>query len=596
MRWRPLLAGSCGRIWGVDGEQGRIFELDRDRDRLVRTVVEREFARKTATPGLLELILNDAAFFEIARLEDSGSPELASWRTLYRRLGRMDEEQRRAELRRLLERYAGDVVGNFRPGVYRFATRVVPVGLSLLMRPQLNLDRLLNLSTVRERILVQGELPLVRRLASRGTLILAPTHLSNLDSIVIGWSLFSNDMPPFTYGAGKNLFFNPLISFFMHNLGAYKVDRRLKFTLYKDVLKTYSQLLLEEGYHSLFFPGGTRSRSGAVENKLKLGLLGTGIAAAIARPDRPIFVVPCTLNYHLVLEAETLIDDYLKEQGQSRYIIEDDESSRLSRVVAYARKSLALDASMVIHYGEPMDLWGNRVDDQGVSYDDRGRPVDTRRYLMVGERTEGSPQRDAEYVTELGEKLAAAFHRCTVALSTHLVAYALFSYLRRQRPAVDLYAFVRMPPAEPLSSPTVLREVDRVRSALLRLADRGRILLGSQVRKGPVEAIVAGALRYFGMYHQRPVIVREGDGIRINDLKLLLYYHNRLLGFDLERELGHDLVVSVPVSTSPLGSAPFPGLASRAGDGTRAGGQRGPDGGESAGPGASSSVATGGLG
>ncbi len=539
----------------MDGELGRIFELERERERIVRTVVEREAARKMAAPGLLELILNDAAFFEIARLEDSGSSELARWRSLYRRLGRMDEEQRRAELLGLLERYAGDVVGNFRPGVYRFATRVVPVGLSLLMRPQLNLDRLLNLSTVRERILVQGEIPLVRQLARRGTLILAPTHLSNLDSIVIGWSLLSNDLPPFTYGAGKNLFFNPLISFFMHNLGAYKVDRRLKFTLYKDVLKAYSQVLLEEGYHSLFFPGGTRSRSGAVENKLKLGLLGTGIAAAIANPERPIFVVPCTLNYHLVLEAETLIDDYLKEQGTSRYIIEDDESSRLSRVLAYARKSLALDASMVIHYGAPMDLWGNRVDPQGVSFDDRGRPVDTRRYLMVGDRLEASPQRDAEYVVELGAKLAAAFHRNTVALSTHLVAYALFSYLRRQRPEVDLYAFVRMPPAEPLALVTVMQESERVRNALLQLADRGRILLGSQVRKGPVEAIVAGALRYFGMYHKRPVMVREGDGIRINDMKLLLYYHNRLADFDLERVLARDLVAALPASTSPLRAA-----------------------------------------
>ncbi len=578
----------------MDGEQGRIFELGRERDRLVRTVVEREFARKTATPGLLELILNDAAFFEIARLEDSGSSELARWRALYRRLGRMDEEQRRAELRGLLERYAGDVVGNFRPEVYRFATRVVPVGLSGLMRPQLNLDRMLNLSTMRERIRVQGEVPLVRELARRGTVILAPSHQSNLDSIVIGWSLFSNDLPPFTYGAGKNLFFNPLISFFMHNLGAYKVDRRLKFTLYKDVLKAYSQVLLEEGYHSLFFPGGTRSRSGAVENKLKLGLLGTGIAAAIAQPRRPIFVVPCTLNYHLVLEAETLIDDYLKEQGKSRYIIEDDESSRLSRVIDYARKSLALDASMVIHYGDPVDLWGNRVDEQGVSYDDRGRPVDTRRYLMVGDRLEASAQRDAEYVTALGERLSAAFHRYSVALSTHLVAYALFSYLRRLRPEVDLYAFVRIPPADPLSSETVFQEVEQVRNALLRLADRGRILLGSQVRKGPVEAIVAGALRHFGMYHQRPVIVREGDKIRINDMKLLLYYHNRLTGFDLERLLGKDLVASVPASTSPLGSASAPLDLAALSDGGRFGRATG---GFAAGePGASSSVTTGGLG
>src|SRR5690606_23791415 len=161
-----------------------------------------------------------------------------------------------------------------------------------------------------------------------------PTHSSNMDSIVLGFALREAMLPPVTYGAGKNLFSNPFISFFMHNLGAYRVDRRLKFALYKDVLKEYSTVLLERGFHSLFFPGGTRNRSNRVEDHLKLGLLGTGLAAyrnslRAGAPSRRIYVVPATINYRLVLEAETLIEDYLEETGRSRYIIEDDEFSRL---------------------------------------------------------------------------------------------------------------------------------------------------------------------------------------------------------------------------------------------------------------------------
>ena len=38
-----------------------------------------------------------------------------------------------------------------------------------------------------------------------------------------------------------------------------------------------------------------------------------------------MFIVPATLSFQLVLEAETLIDDFLKEVGKSRYIITDDE-------------------------------------------------------------------------------------------------------------------------------------------------------------------------------------------------------------------------------------------------------------------------------
>ena len=214
-----------------------------------------------------------------------------------------------------------------------------------------------------------------------------PTHLSNLDSIVFGYALERAGLPPATYGAGKNLFTNPVLSYFMHNLGAYRVDRRIRHNLYKDVLKTYSCVLLERGYHSLFFPGGTRSRSGGVERRLKLGLVGTrdrGVRAHAASPgsERRVFFVPATINYLITLEAETLIDDFLSEAGKGRYIIEDDESTRLGahRVVRAASCS-TWRARCVIRFGEPIDPFGNRVDEEGRSHDARGREVDPASYV-----------------------------------------------------------------------------------------------------------------------------------------------------------------------------------------------------------------------
>src|SRR5262245_63181707 len=96
------------------------------------------------------------------------------------------------------------------------------------------------------RIQADGEIDVVHACAERGTLIVTPTHSSNMDSPAIGLALLRAGLPPTTYGAGKNLFTNPFISFFMRNLGAYRVDRRLKFELYKDVLKEYSTVLLEK--------------------------------------------------------------------------------------------------------------------------------------------------------------------------------------------------------------------------------------------------------------------------------------------------------------------------------------------------------------
>src|SRR5581483_3285175 len=157
------------------------------------------------------------------------------------------------------------------------------------------------------------------------------------------------------------LFTNPVLSFFMHNLGAYRVDRRLRHALYKDVLKAYSCVLIERGYHSLFFPGGTRSRSGGVERKLKLGLAGTAIEAFVrtAQRGRPqkVFFVPATINYLLTLEAETLVEDFLQDEGKHRYIIEDDESTRVGRIAAFAQKLFGLGDSVVIRFGAPLDCF-----------------------------------------------------------------------------------------------------------------------------------------------------------------------------------------------------------------------------------------------
>src|SRR5690606_28370227 len=118
--------------------------------------------------------------------------------------------------------------------------------------------------------------------------------------ISAGWSAYRSGLPPVTYGAGKNLFTNRILSFFMHNLGAYRLDRRIKHELYKTVLKTYSLVILERGFHSLFFPGGTRSRSGQIEQHLKLGLMGTGLEAYINNlrkgKDKPnIYLLPMTI-------------------------------------------------------------------------------------------------------------------------------------------------------------------------------------------------------------------------------------------------------------------------------------------------------------
>ncbi|HTJ82630.1 MAG TPA: 1-acyl-sn-glycerol-3-phosphate acyltransferase, partial [Polyangiaceae bacterium] len=349
-----------------------IFGFNAAREEIVRDVVDR-VVESTADPLLT---LNDAAYHEIKRLETSRRPkdqeQLAEWQRLARTLSRMTNGERVERLRELATEYGWDVAGNFDPRVYKASTRILPGIVTALLAPSTipsmlkHPKELVSLDSLSDKVVVDGAIEKVRRLAEKGTVVFVPTHLSNMDSIVFGYALERAGLPPATYGAGKNLFTNPILSFFMHNLGAYRVDRRLRHGLYKDVLKTYSCVLLERGYHSLFFPGGTRSRSGGIERRLKLGLVGSAIEAYArtvrAGRERRVYFVPSTINYLITLEAETLIRDYLSETGKSRFIIEDDESSRLARVASFAKKLLAMEGSVVIRFGQPIDCFGNAVD------------------------------------------------------------------------------------------------------------------------------------------------------------------------------------------------------------------------------------------
>ncbi|AUX26634.1 hypothetical protein SOCEGT47_072040 [Sorangium cellulosum] len=516
-----------------------IFGFNDARDAIVRAVIDRVVG---ATKDPL-LAMNEAAYQETKRLEGSRDPhdlrELAEWQRLARSLGRMHDAERRRRLRELAEQYAWDTAGNFDRRVYQLSSRLLPPVVSALLAPRKlativhDPRRLVSLELLADRVLVQGPLAKLRSLVRQGTAVYVPTHLSNLDSIVFGYALERAGLPPATYGAGKNLFTNPVLSFFMHNLGAYRVDRRIRHNLYKDVLKTYSSVLLERGYHSLFFPGGTRSRSGGVERRLKLGLVGSAFEAYTrtlqSGRERRIFFVPATINYLITLEAETLIADFLSEAGKGRFIIEDDESSRIGRIASFLRKLLAMNAAVVIRFSEPLDPFGNRVDELGRSYDARGREVDPASYVRDRDGNAViDAARDAQYARELGEELCRAYARDTVVMATHVVAAASFARLRGHAPAADLFTVLRQRDVLTVPRDDLAADVVALCDRLRALERQGCIVLGEDVRLGSGGDIIERALRAFAGYHSAPVLASRPDGIALCDTNLLFYYQNRL--------------------------------------------------------------------
>lgn len=477
-------------------------------------------------------LVADTVFHERKRLErdeaDDGYPALvdAAAASLVRG-GRGEQE---GALFKLVDHYGREIHNPFSSRAYNFATRVLPGALTRLLTASGTRDLVSGEFDPASRIVVSGGIDAVKALCERGTVILAPTHVSNLDSPLIGYALYAAGLPPFAYGAGLNLFSNPLMAFFMRRLGAYTVDRRKKTRLYKDTLKDYSTEILRRRCHSLFFPGGTRSRSGRLESNLKKGLLGTGIlawqeglAAHAAHPD--VFIVPCTLSIGLVLEAETLIADALAEEGRQRYIISDDEFAEPRTVANFVRQLARLDAKVHVVFGGAMDAVGNPVDAEGRSLDPHGRAIDRRGYVTDRHGdVVWDEQRDHVYTERVARGLCDAYRRDFVIQSTHLAAWAAWQALRRARPGLDTFQLVRLPREQ-----RHVRRVD-VEAALATVLPQ----LATYPRVGPATpaAILDEALRAFESYHRRRALGAVGAELQL-DGELVLYYSNRLAGHGL---------------------------------------------------------------
>ncbi len=528
------------------GDPG-IFAFNDDRDAVVGIVVQRilDECRRSRTP--LEVRLNETAHHEIERLEKQRDDEahewLSFWRQVVRKLGKMSEAELQDTLRIVVEGMTRGVAGNFDPRVYRFSQRIIPSLIAGVMNPRELARETVTAGRVGvgRLIRIDGHVRELHELAGIGTIILVPTHSSNLDSLVVGESLAREDLPPVVYGAGKNLFTNPIISFFMHNLGAYQIDRRIRAALYKQVLKAYSCTMIERGYHSLFFPGGTRSRSGMIEHRLKLGLAGTGIEAfarnAIVahqrgQPAKPVFFVPVTINYALVLEAESLAEDFLKEAGQARYIIEDDEFSQIDRWLAFLKRLTNYEGACVIRYGRALDPFGNLVDGQGRSLAPDGRVIDPVRYVSRHGVPTLDAARDAAYTRELGRVITEHYRRETVLMTTQFVAHLLFRKLVQDTAGTDLFGRMRRR-GEITWSWDEYREVFHdARERLLELARSGEVHINTHLATNSAERAFERATATWDGYHTRSVARLGADNqIVLEDPTLLLYYQNRLVPY-----------------------------------------------------------------
>ena len=459
-----------------------------------------------------------------------------------------EKSQEKADdiLYRIIFRYSDEIAGNFKTSSYRVTRELLRFWFSRL----LNGARVKKFGaffrsqyTLRDKIHIVGKVKQLRKLAKIGTVVMVPTHFSNLDSVLIGWVIHSLGLPAFIYGAGLNLFNIKIFAYFMNSLGAFKVDRRKKNLPYLETLKAYSTLAIQKGAHSLFFPGGTRSRSGVIEKQLKLGLLSSTIEAQRnlflqEQPNeevRKIFIVPVTLNYHFVLEAPDLIDDYLSVKGQDRYVPEQDKYGSW-QLLQFLFKFFTKGSNISVSIGRGLDVLGNNVDDDGNSVDAHDRIINTRDYFVTNNAIAIDKQREDQYTRMLSQRIITEYHRINRVFASHLVAFVAFELWQKHHPKLDLFGLLRLP-EEGLELPyeEFKASCKQVRKRIYELKEEKKVNHATHL-KGDIDLVIRHGLENVGIFHlKRPLLFNKEGNIITRDLNTLYYYHNRLVGYDLEK-------------------------------------------------------------
>ncbi|NNE29333.1 MAG: glycerol acyltransferase, partial [Saprospiraceae bacterium] len=388
-------------------------------------------------------------------------------------------------LRKIISRYSQEIVGTFNQKTFLFARRFLTVFFGRLLNTAAgrNLGRFWGTKhRLYERFKIRGEVETLRSLFSKGSVIVVPTHSSNLDSIMIGYTLDQLlALPSFFYGAGLNLYNTGYTAYFMNRLGAYRVDRRKKNPIYLETLKGNSKLAIEYGTNSLFFPGGTRSRSGELEQRLKLGLMGTVVEAQRALCQKEgnkekVFVVPLILSYHFVLEAKYLIEGHLKRTGKEQFISRPDAGYSRRKILKFVWELFSKSSDITLSFGKPMDALGNFVDKDGRSFDKYGNEIDIKDYFFGDGLVGPNLQREGEYTKILANRVVERFRKDNVVLNSHLLAYTVFQMLQADNKKLDIFGLLRLPPEDYLFEfDEVLKGVSLVRDKLMELEAEGEI-------------------------------------------------------------------------------------------------------------------------
>jgi len=269
--------------------------------------------------------------------------------------------------------------------------------------------------------------------AKRHPLVLAPSHRSYFDFLILSTTFYGNHLVPPHIAARENMAFGPM-GFLFRRVGAFFLRQSFDDPLYKSVFRSYVSYLIREGFTQEFFIEGGRSRTGKTLPP-KLGMLTWDVDSFISSARRDLFFVPIAITYERLVEEGTMVGELEGEAKSSESVL------GLVRARKYLRRRFG---TVHVSFGEPISL---------------AESLGDRRERFAGEQ---SPEVEAEqrvFIQMLGNRIVERINWAVIPNATAIAACAMLGarsrglfrveLARRMQVTVDLLQLqgVRLTPA-----------------------------------------------------------------------------------------------------------------------------------------------------
>lgn len=146
----------------------------------------------------------------------------------------------------------------------------------------------------------------IARLGQEHPIAFLPSHRSQLDRLSLQYVLWQNDLPPNHTAAGINLNFFP-VGPLIRRTGAFFIRRSFRDNpLYKHVLKSYLDYLVEKRFPLEWYMEGGRSRTGKLLPP-KLGMLSWVVDSVRRGKSEDLYLIPTSIAYDQVQDLAALV-------------------------------------------------------------------------------------------------------------------------------------------------------------------------------------------------------------------------------------------------------------------------------------------------